>query len=370
MWLVASGEFTSWPSISGYSSTQQTMTCLSKEQDIQKGAQLMIYIEGSVNSVYIDQVQVDYTLAPPEKHTLTLQWKKQDGTIASQQIQEDSIGQGVILPNIDQQDSILYYQDDTWHWIGWCRTPLDQSAVSPNHWQQDDWFMMQDDCTLYALYTNANDITLRPDSSFRSGEYALVYVTAIKQFILAGAWNDGTIPLVESTAITLDHTMPLWTLNHLSDQWRYQLDFSGDSVTIYHPYSKTWIGHSLSKGTNQPTRWAWCKTSNGTLCLYGELKPNNDIMEFIIYPANASSTYVATYHSGKFHPENTNWYLFPSTDIPSKNLTAYTTFLNWYASKLVQPANHHNNYRKYIDAQGRIVIHYNNLIFNLLGQPL
>jgi len=374
-WLAASGAFNQWPGVQGYSATDQPVSCLKQAQTITKGTDLKIQIRGQVNSVYVSKMVINYTLTPPTTHTLTLQWMTATG-FQTQQLTEDSIGQGFLLPSVPKEDSVLTQKGESWYWLGWTETPCLSQTTSPLCWQTNDWYGPDEDLTLYALYSTSPERSLCQDSTMTSGEYALLYVTDITSLALAGKWKSGRLPLQTVDLLPDAEKNWVWKLNQLDDQFRYQLTFEDDSVLIYHPQTKTWMGYHTTMGGDNCVKWAWKKAPEGSLFLYGAQTSSPPRYSNLVIDYDLNEEYFyAAYKTTEYFSDNSYWRLFPTDQVPSPGTALYTTFdgktivtdLPSHPSPLTP---HLSPVTKYMDPQGRMIIHYNHTNYNLLGQPL
>jgi len=367
-WLVANGAYSTWPGMNVYSTTDQPLSCIRQPQTIHRGANLKLQIVGLANSVYWSKLEISYTPAPPVPHTVTLHWMSPDGE-QTKQLMEASAGDGITLPSVPGQDSIIPYESENWYWQGWCEQPIFRQSSSPLCWQTDDWYGPKDDCTLYALYTNTPVQSIVPDSSWRSGEYAIVRIEEIDilpypmVYALSGAWKSGQISMHKIDLFQNQQKQWVWKLTTLSDDYRYQLTYKDDSVSIYHSKSGKWIGYASSSGSSDKSFWSCQHASNGTVALCGN-QPN------YVMSINFNQSYdlYAFYANEPIRLDYPNWYLFPLSSVPSQADTQYTTFLGTTpnSSLMVKPT----PCTKFFNQQGQICIQYNHIKYNLLGQPL
>jgi len=368
-WLVAIGNYNQWPGMSSYSTLAQPLKGLTYPITIPDSASLSILIKGTTNSVTLDKIELDYTLPPPTAHTVTLQWFQQDGHLATAQLTESEPLAGITLPSINPVDSIINWADETWYWLGWSQQPLDTSTISPIYWEADDWYGPNRDVTFYALYTNTSTQILYSDSTFTSGEYALVHIDEADQpmmFALHGAWQSGRIKTHKLSLHKDEQDNWTWPLTTLDDAYRYLLTFEGDSVTIYHPQTKSWIGHSVAVSSTKKSKWGWQKTKHGTLCLCGN---NTSSLVLTFQYDQLTKSFYAAYASEPIFPEFPYWYLYPTQTLPSASQVLFTTFSHCETSLPTTtaapvPA------RKCLLPNGRMIIQTNHINYTLKGQPL
>jgi len=374
-WLVAQGDFCRWPGISAYSTTALPIAALPYRITVDQNAALTVSMQASTNSIYIDQLVIDYTLTPPSPHVLTLQWLTPQGQWQTHQLTETAPGAGIPLPGIPSQDSTLIHDSHTWYWIGWCRQSFSQQPDVPVYYEPNDWFYLTKDTLLYALYTNSSEQTLTQDTSYTSGEYALAYIveTLPTQKFLAGAWHTGSIAMQDEYLEKDERGQWTWTVTQLDDSYRYWLDFTADSVSVYHPSSQSWIGHTLSSVSSQYSLWAWKKAKNGSIIIYQQLTSTGPDSWRASCLSISYDTYQRVFHgvyqTDSFDSQASYWHLFPTTSVPNPSQILYTTFSPVSSQPVVRTTADPQR-KKYLNQQGQIIIQLNNQQFNLLGQPL
>jgi len=377
-WQVASGNFNEWPGIGAYSSEEDVpLVALSQSTHIDRDSSILVQIQGWVNSIYWQKIVVDYTITPPSPHIVTLQYPSTDG-LKRLVLNESKAQEGVILPSVPQQDSVLADGGVTWYWYGWSEQPVTLQSSSPLCWQAGDWYGPEEDVTLYALYTNHPVQTLRQDTSYASNEYALMYVgledvSTDRPMLLTGNWSSGQIPLTDVDMVTSLSYGWEWSIRQLSDTFRYNIHFFGDSLTIQNVATKSYLGHTSSTGTNKskPYSWAWLRVGDGTILIYSAIRSTNTQQHVTCLSTDMadimSNRYVALYREDTFVPTYAYWHLFATANIPTRTEASYSTLPQYVALPQIStqtPAT------KTLDQQGRVCIHTNQLSFTILGISL
>lgn len=246
VWQIADASFASdhW-----HGSFSDTYVPVSHSLNHPSGT-LELVIVSSQNSLYFNSLTIDYILSAPSPHTVTLDC----GTGAMYWLTETAAGAGVLLPSPDPVN-------DDWRPIGWTETSISQQTECPLFYASGDYCFPARDMRLYALYRSDNGLqTLAPDTSFSSGEYAIVSGEPFN-VVATGAVSGRAVPVdaceLHDGYLLADHAAPYC---------RYQLSFDGDSVLIYHEASSSWLGHSDSGLNKMRSRWAWQPAVDGTIC--------------------------------------------------------------------------------------------------------
>jgi len=370
MWIVADGIFNQWPGISGYSEDFIPLSALSKMVQIERDGVMTLQINGIKNSVYLQKMVVDYTTTPPVPYTVALQYSTNDGP---QQISitETGIGEGVELPSVPEQYAVQYLQEETWYFYGWSKQLISTQPFSPLCWQKGDMYIPDRDITLYAIYTTSPEQTMRQNSSFVSGEYALVfgfYYDGI--WALANQWKSGPRIAMHYVPVEIMEDGQLqWTVDTLAAQYRYSLQFMDDSVTVQNVATKEWIGYVNQTGSNRYCKWAWRKAKDGGLCLYANSSGTSPNQYYLTVEYDQVEKYpYATYRKENFDPNFSYWRLFPTKDIPLRQDAKYSSLIAYVAL----PAISHSVPlpTKTLDNNGCVIIHYQNKSYNILGNLL
>ncbi|MCQ2341166.1 MAG: hypothetical protein MJZ48_01740 [Paludibacteraceae bacterium] len=372
--LVAQGNYNQWPGINAYSKDPLPLSALTQTASVADGSSLMVKIEGTVNSVYLQSIAVEYTITPPVSHTVTLCYPANGGA-RDTIITEPHPGAGIELPSVPQEDSALIDDGMTWYWMGWCEQPVSTQSASPLCWQLGDWYGPEADVTLYALYTNLPMQTIRQDTSFVSGEYALVFVDSISPAdkqprALAGNWQSGKIPMVDLPMYQNEAGEWLWVTDYLDDTYRYQLTFSKDSLTIQHVATHSWIGHNKSSGSNTQCPWAWTRTAEGSILIYNDMSSTTPVETHCLSFKTDLETGAAygVYNNDIFRPDYPHWRLYPLASVPTEQDALFST-LPFYVS-LPADVTVPNRCKKILDHHGQLRIYSNQKIYNLLGSPI
>ncbi|MCQ2340090.1 MAG: hypothetical protein MJZ79_04830 [Paludibacteraceae bacterium] len=364
--IVATGDYKDWPGREGYATDFESIKIYNQCLSIFEGASVTIVIRGDKNSLYIKQMDVDYTPAPATPHNVTLSWVDKSLKRCERVLQEKGIKQGVPLVAVPDSCKSILNNGVSWRFIGWSENakPKEYTRV----YETSDRYYPQRDVTLYAVYSD-DESDMRQDTTITGGEYmmALGDVNNILH-VMYGRWNENQIQLksikVEDAKDGLYH----YQTNAIPEDWRYTIDVQGDSLTIWHAASQTWIGYDLfstkKKGSPIKSYWKWVKTAHGSICLYAD--QDNDVYLVLDGKNFGENPYVSI--DKKFlRTDCVFWVFFPVENVPIEAQTNWTTFIEqtgWYSVK--------NEDVKAIKVwkNGQIYICKDNHLYTILGEIL
>lgn len=325
---IAYGVYRDWPGMETYSAASRPLHWQPTDW-VWTSDKWQVVISGTANSVYLDSVVVTYTPIPPQAYTVTLcTWT--DSGLVRQTLTENAIGSGVLLPDVVQQTEI---DGQTWYGAGWSENSWDETYEEPLRWEGGDTYLPDKDVNLYAVFRSALPQACGQDTFFRSGEYAMACVTYVDCYAMPhGAWTDGKIPTI-CAPVQLGKDGYEWQVDTVPAAMRYQWTFEGDSVTIYHPATRTWIGHNKSGSSTTKTKWAWLQGAGHTVYVYSTLQPKStpqkeymDGMSLYVQSSLSGDGMNAIYGHVQWQQETAYWILFPTTDLPYVSETRWTTF--------------------------------------------
>jgi len=374
-WNLQPSPYKDWPGVSSYSTTPQAIPCVQETIAVARSSRIQVQIDGTINSVYLSQVEVDYTEAPKEPHTVTLHWMDANMNPQTSQLIEDSAGMGIRLPSPDADP--IWHNDMHWYGIGWCEQSCETTDTEPVHWEADDWYLPLEDCSLYALYTNSKGQVLTQDSSGISGEYVMVRRNNSEAWMLFGVWNKDRISTQSVSMTPIDSGLYQLDTDAINDTCRYTLTFTPDSVEIQHSISAFKIGYGKNMHAYSTCKWAWKKMKDGTFFIHNTWKETivNSLSYFsgkalcINRDEKTEEGYIS-YEAEAYFDNYSYWYLFPMKDIPLQQDTYFTTFAVSSAmhntEKSTLPRSAH--LQRTID--GKVVIINNQQTFDLLGRPI
>lgn len=265
-----------------------------------------LIIAASANSIYFEQLTLEYTLAAPVPHTVSLE----NGAGASFELHESAPGEGVLLP-------FLQPVSEAYAHMGWTETAVSQQQEMPVFYPVGSRYFPSADATLHALWRTADQLQYLPsDTSFLSGEYVLAADGPVPMAAV-GRVSGKALPaapcvLQEGSVLVADHAAP---------SGRYLLSFEADSVRITHVLTGSVVGYSGSSLAAVDARWHWQRAKNATVCFsFGApgseqcLLPKDE--SFGLYPLASNS------------PEQyAHLLLFPAESLPEESVAVvYTSY--------------------------------------------
>lgn len=248
VWQIADASFASDAWNGAYT---DTYTSIAHSLNTASGT-VLLTICATANSLYFEQLTLEYSPSAPMPHTVFLDGGAGDVSWLTEQ----AAGAGVVLPEPASVNA-------EWTALGWTDAPVSQQTEKPLYHASGSVYYPQTDITLYALYRSADGMqTLLPDTTRQEGEYIIAFGSVFMQ-MANGAVRNKAVPaagceLAGDTLLT----------DYAPRSCRYQLTFDADSVEIRHTASSTWLGHDETVLTNKRSRWAWQRAKSNSLCLW------------------------------------------------------------------------------------------------------
>lgn len=203
---------------------------------------LSIRIDATVNSLYLDRYEIDYTRAA--KRAYTVQLHSSVGNCPAS-LTESHVGSGVVLPNID-------WIRDTWGFVGWCEQDVASATVRPALLEPGKIYYPQRDGVLYAVFSNqcgaANSIL---STTTLTDERYMMGLEPLKSIVSATGFP------------------PVLTL--MGDNMSAAIDAQSDSVwqLMTQPLNPLLV--TMDK-TSDSTAYLWVESTNNTIgCAQGKL---------------------------------------------------------------------------------------------------
>jgi len=345
VWSIADAPFSSDTWNGAFSDTYVT---LSHPLSVQSGS-VVLTIASSANSIYFEQLTLEYTPEAPRPYTVFLDW----GNGQMGRYTEQNAGSGVELP------AFAMDMEETWRSVGWAEQPIRQQTEAPLYYPCGSRYYPTADVTLYAIWRTIDDLHyIAPDTSHLSGEYFIVYGG---DFLLMadGAVRNKAVP---AAACELNYTFgTALVTDHAAPSSRYQLTFEGDSVWISHPASSTWLGHDGSSLTSRSSAWAWQPALNGTICF--SFTGSN---EYCLLPKDGSLGLFKLSYNAPSQVEHA--LLFPVGDLPDEAAeTVYTSYPQCGVG--IENISAALETEK-IMIDGRLIIHKDGRLYDILGNRI
>lgn len=160
-------------------------------------------------------------------------------------------------------------------------------------------------------------ITMVQDTSWVSGEYAMVCKLKTQYMAMKGGWVDGKYMLMDSIDATENEAgMVQWKAKKWPEDMRYQIDFDEDSVTIYLACYNEYIGHRTKNASPRISRWAWDRAADGSIFIHHGMNWHDGgsaqfqywlAYSFYLWPED--DDIVAKYTQIQWNENNTYWKL-------------------------------------------------------------
>lgn len=371
---IASGPFNKWKPSRCWS-TDALPFSVKGTWSISPEDTITLTIVGTANSVHLDKMVLTYTQAIPVPHSVSLVWQTPDATWHNQVLQENIPSEGVILPNITNESYIEshFTGNETWIFNGWCAETVLESLDKPLTYDPNKRFYPKEDITLYGLYYGSDEIIdIKQDTSFESGEYALVAAYGNEWRMLSGGVKNGVIRTRAVTISSLDNSQDqtFFLLEpFIPMQDRFRLSFLNDSVTIVHTLSNTGVGFKTKKLTSLITNWALEHKNNHSLCFFSNDTTKSGANYLLWIDRNDLTNDIVAY-MGPFlrHTMTTGWLIFDISNIPSTQPTLYFSTQPFQYASLLQ-LKRYPSFEKYLH-KGRVYIQSPTHSFFINGQQL
>lgn len=359
---VADGLFRDWKGVSEFTTIDQPIKALTRPVEISEASTLTLTIDGSANSVYLTSMVVTYTPVPREPATLTLHYLNADLQAVSQTLKEDTVDSGWLLPFPNKADYALSFGDTTWQWLGWCEAPVALTNEQPNYYEGGQTYTKGKDADLYALYTNCGMQFVDQTTELVSGEYILVQVIGEEAYAIHGDWTDQQLSMRVVTLV-YDTICSSLLCYAPSDEQRYELTVSNDSVTIRNVATRQWIGYNNLSVSSTQKAWKWQQGCQNTFFFQSTVNKLSlvydwDITNAYYYGAAINTTY---------NDHELYWMLFSTDQLPRTDEQRYTT-CPVYAG--IEAPTMTPIVRKTMDTQGHIRIINSQYTYDLVGRRL
>jgi hypothetical protein len=205
------------------------------------------------------------------------------------------------------------------------------------------------------------------DNDLTDGEYALALKTSMGTMALAaGRVSGGVVPVSIAPLQRSSAGIALWNTNAVEDELRYRITVNGDSLTLYHPASDSYLGYNNSGSLSPNERaWAWQAIGKGTIVLYHN-GTNTSGKRGLMLKESISAFEIAE-KPILWSEESEHLFAFPLTDVPTTATpVSYTTFPS--LTPLVETSYEPETRKEWVN--GQIIIRTAQGTYNLLGMPL
>lgn len=363
--LSFSGSFADWQG-TGYSTSYLPFAAVGTWR-VGQDDLFQLHISATENSLYLGQVEIEYTPDPPVIQCAEFRWL-QNRTLQRTTVCENVAGEGIIIPNPDEADRTVIRDGQTYRFIGWTLQPVECATALPySVLPLQRYYITDSQTVLFALYKLQTDNAVTTTGNLSDGEYALALNTSLGSMALAaGRVTDGVVPTSLAPLQRDESGCALWNTSSVPDAVRYILTVRDDSVTLFHPSTSSYLGYNNSGSLSPYKRaWAWQAVGKGTVILYHN-STNSTSKRGLTLKENGSG-FVIGEKMVMWSEDTECVFAFPLKDIPVSATTAcYTTFP--MLTPVIETTDD-TAPRKEI-RNGRILIRTSRQTYNLLGMPL
>lgn len=288
VWQIADQSFASDDWFGAYSSDYVGISRLFNQAvAVGSGEQIIIEIEATQNSLYIESFTIDYLATPAEPVTVSFSTR----LAPIDPITETIAGAGIVLPQ--GQD-----KEPDWHFLGWTETEVQATTYRPLFFSAGTRYYPLNNCTLYALYAKGEEpgtLTLRQDISYSNNDYAIVDTREKKK--ATGSTISNKLPADDvKTLNTLDDYHYSISPNEIANDDYYYISFYQDSTAlIYHLVNQEYIspGNADSRllgAVSSQEPWRYRVLSDSTIIFYHIFNGKTRVL-FPSYIANDNATF-------------------------------------------------------------------------------
>ena len=376
IWSIGPTTFNYWHSAGIYStapvSIEKSGEWIMGRQDI------ILRISATANSLYLDGLTLVYEKAVPIAHEVVLRWWDDRQQIHYDTLRESAPQTGVVLPwkdTLGLTDSVGIL----WSHMGWMTEPIPQMTTEPNYKACGQRFYPDEDCMLYALYSDAVETVTEQNTTYDSGEYILIQLFQ-RQFYMANGpiGSDGYVP-VKTCAVDTTGNLATWHANSLPALPRYWMERRGDSVQIRHITSDTYIGYDKGRNFNQlankPSWWHIRRMDDNTLSFSHDYNALNNterqLRMFIERDEEEHNFYCLEDHSPIISATNYSaLYLFEVSALPTRQPAVHYTCQPNGLDDLADPTAGSASLRRIEFIHGVCTLVVGDKRYTLLGQRL
>lgn len=197
------------------------------EQPINSVSSLQISLTGTENSLYIEKYVIYWS--PTEPHTVTLM----RGRNVYDTMTEEHGMSGVALPKLNDEE--------VWKFAGWCRWEFWSASPDITIYKGGQKFYPDEDCSLWAVYRYDDSPEMVYQTELVTGTY--VYMNSETNMAMTGAPENGRM---ESAA---------YNIANANQHYRVEFSEKGDSATIQHVKTGSYVGYKGTKLDSKPSKW-------------------------------------------------------------------------------------------------------------------
>lgn len=198
---------------------------------VNDGAELVLHIQASKNSLYLQSVAVEYSAPQEEVFTVSFETYT-SGHLPS--LTETGANSGVELPE-------MWIDDATWQFYGWSSTPIEKAEQTPAVYKPGTIFYPSANCTLHAVYVRQGEQQpWLPTDDLTMDDYMIALYEPVTGLMLhaIGAVENGMLATVNQT-LYYDEGQVAFPQEMCSGDAIYTLSVVHDTLTIRHKATNT-----------------------------------------------------------------------------------------------------------------------------------
>lgn len=161
VWSISDADFASAAWNGAFSNSWEDISSPLLDCTVAAGEDIVIHIEASKNSLFINSYTLTYEVLDAEPHTVGFETGLQDYQIPAQT--ESQAGAGIALP--------LLPDTAEWKFAGWSETEIAACEESPVVWPAGKYYYPKANCTLWAVYSDA--IGMSSITDYQTGDYVV-----------------------------------------------------------------------------------------------------------------------------------------------------------------------------------------------------
>lgn len=264
---VADKNFSEWPGQTAFTD-EYVPIYFSGNWEIDDDATLILQVDASANSLYLNKIEISMSEAEARPYTVTLNWNTSHGDKTTT-MTETSVGSGIILPECAQKT--LSLNDEEWNFVGWARDRIAaKMQTSPTMIKAGQTFYPSRNTNLYAVYRlDGEEVLIMQDTLYRSGEYAMVMTGGVNKYWMAKGGVIAKSLAVEACEIEMQQDKRYRLLvDYVPTEARYLVEIDGETLTLTNSGTDDPIGYSTTALDANSKEWLWTKGLNHSVAIY------------------------------------------------------------------------------------------------------
>ena len=230
------GTYKDW--FGAYDNTNYKAVTWKGTQDLVDGS-LVIEVAGTESSLHVEKFEIAYVSSTAPKYTVTL---VSDGE--TQQLTEETIAGGVVLPNGDDKDG--------WYFAGWSPEAVSEPEyMQPYMLDPGTRYYPKKNTTFWAVYTDVAPPTWEKQAHPQSGYYIL----DLHGLTMTGEVENGYVAMYNSEEMV-----------YTSDVYYIDFNETNETCTIKHSLSGSYVGYNAdcTQLTGDASAWQYSMRTDST----------------------------------------------------------------------------------------------------------